>query len=114
MAVRLLMPPGICACKWTSPAARLLVALAHSQRQVPVEQDREDDDHEPGCPASPLAAGMGVKPAAEPLLPPGLALDPLPLDTAPVVATVYTDTVEGTSVDPPPATLYLTLCALLI
>ncbi len=79
ITLRLLMPPGICACKWSSPAGRLLAALTHSERSIPIEEDRDDDDHDAGCPASPLAAGMGVKPPSEPLLPPGLTLDLPPL-----------------------------------
>ena len=79
MALRLLMPPGICACQWSSPAARLLLSLTQSDRQIPSEPQRDnDDDHDAGCPASPLAAGMGVAPPCERLLPPGRALDPLP------------------------------------
>jgi hypothetical protein len=115
IALRLLMPPGICACKWSSPAARLLAALLQNQRQVPAEQERDDDDHAPGCPASPLAAGMGVKPPSEPLLPPDLSLDPLPpLQSVQPIAP--TDAGEATSLrsDHPQDPLYLTLRALLL
>jgi hypothetical protein len=114
IVVRLLMPPGICACKWSSPAARFLVALLQSERQVPVEEDR-DDDHAPGCPASPLAVGMGVKPPIEPLLPPGLALDPPP----PPQSVQFFSCIDAGEVpfpryDHPQDPLYLTLRALLI
>jgi hypothetical protein len=79
IVLRLLMPPGICACKWSSPAARLLIGIARSERQIPSEPQRDnEDDHDAGCPASPLSTGMGVAPLIDPLLPPGLALDPLP------------------------------------
>ncbi len=81
LTMRLLMPPGICACKWTSPAARLLLSLAQSDRQLPNDSESDDDDHDPGCPASPLASGMGVKPYCEPIRPPALAYDALPLDS---------------------------------
>lgn len=115
MALRLLMPPGICACKWSSPAARLLVALLQNQRQVPAEQEREDDDHAPGCPASPLAVGMGVKPPCEPLLPPGLSLDPLPpLQSIQPIAPTDVGEAPSLRFDHPHDPLYLTLRALLL
>jgi hypothetical protein len=114
MVVRLLMPPGICVCKWTSPAARVLVALAQSERQVPNEQDWDDGDHDPGCPASPLAVGMGVRPASEPLLPPALALEALLPEMPSVIVTDHTEMVESKAFDPPTESLYLTLRTLLI
>ena len=115
MALRLLMPPGICACKWSSPAARLLVVLLQNERQVPTEEERDDNDHAPGCPASPLAAGMGVKPPSEPLLPPGLALDPPPPPQS-IQPIAQTDGGESSSLrsDHPDDPLYLTLRALLL
>lgn len=116
IAVRLLMPPGICACKWSSPAARLLIALTQSDRQIPIEQERDnDDDHDAGCPASPLAAGMGVMPPSEPLLPPGLALDlPPPLQSPLWYFSLATERVASISLDAPSTPLYLTVRALLL
>ncbi len=115
IAIRLLMPPGICVCKWSSPAARLLVALLQSERPIPVEEERDDDDHAPGCPASPLAVGMGVKPSTQPLLPPGLSLDPPPpLESIPSFPAVCSDAETSGRFDPPPSPLYLTLRALLL
>jgi len=113
IAIRLLMPPGICVCQWSSPAARLLIALVQSEREVPVEDDR-DDDHAPGCPASPLAVGMGVKPSAEPPQPPGLSLDLPPLESAQPLSSVFNDTTVTVYLGPPPNPLYLTLRALLL
>lgn len=116
IVLRLLMPPGICACKWTSPAARLLISLLPCDRQIPVEQPREnDDDHDPGCPASPLAAGMGVAPPCDPLLPPTLALDVsvLPQATLPVCS-VPTERVVSISSICLSTPLYLTVRALLL
>jgi hypothetical protein len=114
IVLRLLMPPGICACKWTSPAARFLVALLHSNRTIPTQDDR-DDDHAPGCPASPLAVGMGVKPPSEPLLPPTVSLDPTPLlesaQSPPSMPAMAALPLVFTS---PPDPLYLTLRSLLI
>jgi hypothetical protein len=116
IAVRLLMPPGICACKWSSPAARLLIALTQSDRQIPSEQERDgDDDHDAGCPASPLAAGMGVKPPCEPLLPPGLALDPPPpLQSTMPFFPLHTEPVASVHFDDSSTPLYLTSRALLL
>jgi len=115
IAIRLLMPPGICVCKWSSPAARFLVALLQSDRQVPIEQERDDDDHDAGCPASPLATGMGVKPPSVPLLPPGLSLDPSPsLESTQSASSICADTVSPGRFDHPQDPLYLTLRALLI
>jgi hypothetical protein len=116
ITMRLLLPPGICVCKWSSPAARMLVALVQSEHEVPIEDQRDDDDdHDAGCPASPLAAGMGVKPPTEPLLPPGLSLDPLPqLETSQPLFTLCAATVSWARFDPPHVPVYLTLRALLV
>jgi hypothetical protein len=114
IGIRMLMPPGICVCKWNSPAARFLVALWQSDRQVPVEEER-DDDHAPGCPASPLAVGMGVKPPSEPLLPPDLSLDlPPPPESAQLFSSTWTETTDFVRFDHAHSPLYLTLRALLI
>lgn len=110
ITLRLLMPPGICACKWSSPAGRLLVALLQSQRAVPDSEERDDDDHAPGCPASPLAAGMGVKPPSEPLLPPVLSFDLLPpLESVQASGSPLIETTPPVPFDSPPQPLYLTL-----
>jgi len=114
ITIRLLMPPGICVCKLNSPAARFLVALLKSDKQVPNEEER-DDDHAPGCPASPLATGMGVKPPAISLLPPDLSLDPLPpLESTPMISSPWGDSPSHGRFDHPQDPLYLTLRALLI
>lgn len=117
IVLRLLMPPGICACKWSSPAARLLVAFLQSERDIPNPDDPndKDDDHEPGCPASPLAAGMGVVPPSEPSLPPSLSLDmPLPPLVVSSHFAVATQTAVPIRFETPPNPLYLTQCALLM
>jgi hypothetical protein len=115
MALRLLMPPGICACKLSSPAARLLADFFQTARpQPPTPPDAEDDDHAPGCPASPLAVAMGLKPASHPILPPDLALErPPALEEA--EQAVYIDSpVSGAACGLAQGPLYLTLCALVI
>jgi hypothetical protein len=114
MALRLLLPPGICVCKWNAPAARLLVALLDNDRQVPSEEEREDDDHAPGCPASPLAVGMGIQPPSVTPFPPDLSFDVPPLDTAPSFASAPFDTIAADDSQSPPDPLYLTLRALLL
>jgi hypothetical protein len=116
MALRLLMPPGICACKLSSPAARLLADFFRTARPLPpvAPPDAEDDDHAPGCPASPLAVAMGLKPASHPILPPDLALERPPAlgeaELALCTDPPAPDAASGLAPEP----LYLTLCALLI
>ncbi len=116
IVLRLMMPPGICACQWSSPAARLLLTLTQSNRQIPIEPQREsEDDHDAGCPASPLAAGMGVAPPCDRLLPPGLALDALlpPLETL-VFFPSPAEQVPFIHSEPTSNPLYLTVRALLL
>ncbi len=64
ITARLLMPPGICVCKLSPPAARLLLAVCG--KALPVQELPDDDDHHPGCPACFLAVGMGVAPPSGP------------------------------------------------
>ena len=116
MALRLLMPPGICACKLSSPAARLLADFFQTARPLPppAPPDAEDNDHAPGCPASPLAVAMGLLPASHPILPPDLALErPPALEEAELALCLDLPPSEaacGLASGP----LYLTLCALII
>jgi hypothetical protein len=116
IVLRLMMPPGICACKWSSPAARLLVTLVQSDRQIPIEPQREtEDDHDAGCPASPLAAGMGVTPPCEPHLPPAPALDlPLPPQPRLLFCSTPTERLVSIHFDAPSTPLYLIVRALLL
>src|SRR5262249_33474226 len=81
-AFRLLMPPGVCACQLSSPAARLAWAWSHGEPLPPPPSQEPDDDHTPGCPASPFAVGMYVKPSPVPLRPP-LTFDHPPQPDAP-------------------------------
>jgi hypothetical protein len=83
ITLRLLLPPGICICNLSSPAAYLLSRALGGEPPAP-EPDHHDDHHS-GCPSSYLSLGMGVQPAA-----PGLDADPaLP---APVVELPAGDT----------------------
>jgi hypothetical protein len=67
ITLRLLMPPGICVCKLSSPASRLLAAaLGAELPPPPPPPTHTTDDHDPGCPASPLAEGLGVAPPSGP------------------------------------------------
>jgi hypothetical protein len=67
ITLRLLMPPGICVCKLSSPAARYLAAAWGARLPPPPPPPTHtDDDHAPGCPASSLAEGLGVAPPSGP------------------------------------------------
>lgn len=115
LTLRLLLPPGICVCQWHSPAARILAGLFKTGKEVPPSPPAEnEDDHEPGCPASKLAAGMGLRPAAQPPLPP--AASPEVVDVAEAFVPLATTPFDGgyPAYRPPDASLYLTVCALLI
>ena len=116
MALRLLMPPGICACKLSSPAARLLADFLALTKPLPPAPpaDAEDDDHAPGCPASPLAVAMGLKPASHPILPPDLALERPPALEEAELAFCSHSPVPEVACCLAQEPLYLTLCALLI
>jgi hypothetical protein len=117
LTIRLLMPPGICACQWSGPAAQLLLhALGADVPYVPPAQPEPDDDHAPGCPASPLAQGMGVHPPAGPS-----TLDLAATLTAPLVDPTPTLPAAGHAALPsltrhawPAPPLFLSACALLI
>ena len=116
IVLRLLMPPGICACQWSSPAARMLLALTQSDRQLPSEPQRDnEDDHDAGCPASPLAVGMGVAPPCDPLLPPGLSLDSVPLPQPTLLScSLPTEQVLCVPFESTSVPLYLTVRTLLL
>src|SRR5205823_13842848 len=58
-------PPGHCACKLSGVPARQAAHLLGGE-EMPLPAEPEDDDHDPGCPASPLSAALGLKPADVP------------------------------------------------
>jgi hypothetical protein len=63
LALRLLVPPGICLCKLSSPASRLLAdALGNEPLSLPAETEHHDDHHD-GCPAGGLCEALGLRPA---------------------------------------------------
>lgn len=72
--LRLLMPPGVCVCKLSSPAVRLL-SLALGGEAPVLAPEHDDHDHHPGCPASGLTEGLGVQPASVQLDHPTPSLD---------------------------------------
>jgi hypothetical protein len=115
LTIRLLLPPGICVCQWHSPAARFVVSLLNTGKEVPPPPPEEkEDDHEPGCPASKLAAGMGLRPASPPALPPA-ALPEFLTGVAVLAPSSHADNAQqipGRRL--PDTSLYLTVCALLI
>jgi hypothetical protein len=113
IVLRLLMPPGICVCKLTSPALRLLAVLQGAEPPVaPLEV--EDDDHSPGCPASYLSQGLGVAPPSGPG-PITLSLTGFSACVCPTPLPSATDLLphgRAPAVLGPP--LYVELCAFLI
>jgi hypothetical protein len=116
ITLRVLLPPGICICTWTAPAARLLAVCLATDAPVSAPATEHEDDHAPGCPASIFSTGLGVKPPAGPFV--------LPPDLAGLVPTDPAATAPGTALPlplafpsdclPPAEGLYLTLCALLL
>jgi hypothetical protein len=115
LTIRLLLPPGICVCQWHSPAARLVVGLFHTGREVPPSPPVEkEDDHEPGCPASKLAAGMGLRPASPAPLPPAASPEVVAVSGALVLLPAASRDADFQTRRPPPTDLYLTVCALRI
>src|SRR4051794_28022744 len=70
MTLRLLLPPGICICKTSSAGSHFLQAVLHGDVPSSPDAQEEDDDHNPGCPASVFATGLGVKPPAGPFFTP--------------------------------------------
>ena len=112
ITVRLLMPPGICICQWSSPAARLLIAACG--QELPVKDLPDDDDHHPGCPACFLAIGMGVAPPSGPG-PIELPLTGLTCGETSVSITSSNDLFPLPEAIPlPAAPLYVEQCALIV
>jgi hypothetical protein len=110
-----MLPPGICVCQWHSPAARWLVRLLNTGKEVPPSPPVEnEDDHEPGCPASKLAAGMGLRPASHPPLPPAPTPEVVCAYSTDSPTTSPSGSVTFPTYRPPDAGIYLTACALLI
>ncbi len=111
---RLLLPPGICLCQEGSPATRLFLSVIDPQRELPPPSPEEDDDHDPGCPASQLAAGMGLHLPLVSLLPPlPDALLELPELILPAPPEPH-PTASTFGPSPPPLPIYLQDCAVLI
>ena len=71
--LRLMAPPGVCLCKLSAPALAFLAG-----NSLPQEDQTQDDDHLPGCPCSPLCAGMGLQPPVEMVPLPQSSLDVVP------------------------------------
>ena len=66
IVVRVLCPPGVCICKYSSMPARILANL-QTGVEVPPPPPEEKDDHDPGCPCSPLSTAPGLRPSDVPL-----------------------------------------------
>ncbi len=115
LTARLLLPPGICVCQWHSPAARILVGLLRTGKEVPPPPPAEkEDDHEPGCPASKLAAGMGLRPASHPPAPPAVSPEVVTVAGACAARPAPHEDAHFPVYRPPVSSLYLIACALLI
>ncbi len=118
MMIRLLLPPGICLCQYNSPASRLLLGLLMPDRELPPSSAEEEDDHDPGCPASYLATGMGLHLPLVSLLPPlptsFLDFSPCSCDGLTPPAPAWSGTVASTCCLSPPVPIYLEDRALLI
>ncbi len=109
IGLRLLVPPGICLCKLSSPASRLLcTVLGGEPLPAPVESD---DHHHDGCPAGVLSEGMGVVPAGPVLfdLPCTALLNVPPADVAPTGEPLHALVAFPASPRPP---LFVSHCAL--
>ncbi|MFO0846254.1 MAG: hypothetical protein U0797_28390 [Gemmataceae bacterium] len=112
ITLRLLMPPGVCVCKLSSPAVHLLCLALGGEPPV-TAPEHDDHDHHPGCPASGLSEGLGVQPAAVHLDHPSLSLDcPVPPFGLAPDATAETP-LDPTSL-PRSTPLYVSRCAWLL
>jgi hypothetical protein len=63
LTLRLLVPPGICLCKLSSPASRLLASTLGKDLPPPPVESEDEHHHHDGCPASPLCEALGLRPA---------------------------------------------------
>jgi hypothetical protein len=111
IGVRLLVPPCVCLCQLTAPAARFVAGLLGGD--LPPPEPEDPDHHHDGCPASKLSVGLGVPPAScQPCIAPCVAVldrhPTRPSEIDPLFATF------SLAADPPRPPLCLTLCALLI
>lgn len=110
--VRVMLPPGVCVCQLSGLSARLAAHLAGREQPPPPPED--DHGHDPGCPASPLSAALGLKPSHVPQH--AIAFVAPSLDLA-ADAPAFTPPEELPSLPaawPPDPHLYLTHCSFLI
>ena len=110
---RILVPPCMCLCKLQAPASRA-VAWVFGKEASDLPHEEDDHDHYPGCPASYLSLGLGLKPM--PFLEPEPSVSSLPSYTPflPATTTILApDSVRAMSfpADPP---LYVSHCALTV
>jgi hypothetical protein len=110
---RILVPPCVCLCKLEAPASRAVAwILGTDAPDLPLEA--HDHDHHPGCPASYLSLGLGLKPL--PFLEPEPPVLSLPsytpsLPATTTLASTVVDRAESFPADPP---LYVSHCALTV
>jgi hypothetical protein len=94
----LLLPPGICLCKYSCLAPFVLGRLTGIQTVLPSEPDtgREEDDwdHAPWCPRNKMVyAHLALSPTPSTSAPLPLTLDPTDLASGDVGAAVAAETV---------------------
>jgi hypothetical protein len=111
IGLRLLMPPGICVCKLSSPVARVLVHVLGGDVPPPAPHD---DDHHPGCPASVLSLGLGVKPASPAIDAPASLPSPALPPSVPAPTIGHREDPSSHSADFNAPPFYVCHCALLI
>ena len=112
IGLRLLLPPGICVCKLSTPAAVAVARVVGGNLPAPVPEDH--DDHHPGCPASVLSLGLGLKPAPPVLDAPAIVFF-APMPSLPVSSSIVNldgRVAEPFSFDPLP--LHVCHCVFLI
>jgi hypothetical protein len=110
---RILVPPCMCLCKLEAPAARAIAwVLGTATPDAPAEE--QDHDHHPGCPASYLSLGLGLRPL--PFLEPESLLLSLPSFTpsSPADTTPVARDPIGASGVPAGPPLYVRHCALTV
>lgn len=109
---RILVPPCMCLCTLEAPASRA-VAWVLGTDEPDLPHEGRDHDHHPGCPASYLSLGLGLKPL--PFVEPASPALSLPSYSPSLAATTLVVPVStravGFPADPP---LYVSHCALTV
>ena len=113
IVARICVPPGMCLCKLEAPASRAVSWLLGTDERDMPRDDHHDDDHHPGCPASYLSLGLGLRPIPF-IEPPPLFLSETaftPSLPATTLVLSLPTRLTGFPADPP---LYVSHCALTV